>query len=256
MIVATWNVNSLRARLAHLETWLKSADPDVVVLQETKVEDGLYPQEAIEGMGYHSVFHGQKSYNGVAILTKEPVVKSRIGYLPDWPTDCRVLTCLYKGVGIVNTYVPNGNAVGNEKWAYKMKWLEAFPEYLASVGSMSDPILWLGDINIAPGEFDVFESKRHLGDVGHHPDEFVRLDKIKELGLTDCFRKFCPDPDHYTFWDYRARGAFERNLGWRIDHIYATQGLVDRVEACWIDKSTRGWEKPSDHAPVLARIKV
>jgi exodeoxyribonuclease III len=256
MVIATWNVNSVRARIEHLKTWLASAQPDVAVLQETKVEDGLFPLKDVEEAGYHAVIHGQKSYNGVAILSKKPVESVSMGYLPDWPTDCRVIRCVVDGVAIINTYVPNGNAVGNEKWQYKMKWLESFSEFAAMVGSMDDPMVWLGDINIAPTEFDVFESKKHLGDVGHHPDEFARLAAIKEKGWTDCFRKFTEGGEHYTFWDYRARGSFSRNLGWRIDHIYTTPALTDRVSRCWIDKEPRGWEKASDHCPVLAEIHV
>lgn len=256
MIAATWNVNSIRARMPHLVRWLAEQQPDVLCLQETKVEDAKFPFADLEPTGYHAAIHGQKSYNGVCILSKEPLDELRLGYLPDWPTDCRVALCVYKGLPIINTYVPNGNSVGNEKWDYKMRWLSAFPEFLNAAAAPSDPLIWLGDINIAPEPDDVFESKKHLGGVGHHPDEFERLARIADWGLSDCFRMFTQGPGHYTFWDLRLGGrALERNLGWRIDHIYASEGLKSRVRRCWIDKEPRGWERPSDHCPVLVELE-
>jgi exodeoxyribonuclease III len=255
MIAATWNVNSIRARMPHLIRWLAESQPDLVALQETKVEDAKFPFADLEPTGYHVSIHGQKSYNGVCILSKEPLDEVAFGYLPDWPTDCRVARCVYKGVPIINTYVPNGTQVGSEKWGYKLRWLDAFPEYLASLGSSADDLLWMGDINVAPTPDDVFESAKHLGGVGHHPDEFRLLGKIVDWGLTDCFRMFTEGPGHYTYWDFRLGSrTIERNLGWRIDHIYTSEKLKSRVKRCWIEKDPRSWERPSDHCPVLVEL--
>lgn len=254
--IATFNVNSVRARMGILTDWLAKEQPDLVALQETKAEDAVFPMDDIAAAGYQACIHGQKSYNGVAFLSRQPMEDVAIGYLPDWPTDCRAICGTLGGIRFINTYVPNGTSVGSEKWAYKMKWLEAFPDFARESADLSAPAMWLGDINIAPTPDDVFESKRHLGDIGHHPDEFERLAKIVDAGeWTDCFRKFTDGPGHYTFWDFRMRGALSRNLGWRIDHIYANPALVARVERCWVDREPRGLERPSDHTPVLVEIR-
>lgn len=254
MKVATFNVNSIRARLPVVLDWLGTAGPDVLVVQETKVEDEKFPFEDLEPAGYAIKIHGAPRYNGVAILSKLPMDDIEVGQGPDSPSDCRVMAATISGVRIINTYVPNGNAVGNEKWAYKMRWLEWFERWIAERHSSGDKVLWLGDINIARTDDDVYEGPKHLGDVGHHPDEFSRLDKILEWGWTDCFRKFTQGAGHYTFWDFRMPRAFDRNLGWRIDHIYASPGLVDACIRCEIDTDPRCAERPSDHTPVWAEL--
>lgn len=255
MKVATFNVNSVRARLPILTEWLNKAQPDIVALQETKVEDDKFPRMELEALGYDVVFHGQKSYNGVAFLTKIAADDVQMGFCDtDWPHDCRILRATFAGVHIINTYVPNGTAVGSAKWEYKLRWLERFGDYCRDIASTQDRVIWLGDINIAPGPDDVYESARHLGGVGHHPDEFSRLDRIVDWGWTDCFRKFTHGPKHYTFWDFRI-GAFRRDLGWRIDHIYASQGIVDNCLSCVVDREPRGMERPSDHTPVIAEFQ-
>jgi exodeoxyribonuclease-3 len=257
MVVATFNVNSIRARVPVVLDWLESEQPDVAVLQETKVEDAKFPFKELEESGYTIEIHGQARYNGVAILTKLPIEEIEFGFDDtDMPEDCRLLRATVGGVQIINTYVPNGNSVGSEKWAYKMQWLEAFKRFVKEQCDMGAPIVWLGDVNIAPTPDDVFEPENKLGDVGHHPDEFSRLKAIVDLGWTDCFRRFTSGAGHYTFWDFRIPNSFARNLGWRIDHIYASPGLVGKCTRCWVDRGPRAMEKPSDHTPVMAEFSV
>lgn len=256
MKIATFNVNSIRARIPVLVDWLSREQPDLVAVQEIKVEDEKFPFDDLANIGYIAAVHGQKSYHGVAFLSQRPVEILRTGYHDDLMRDCRVQACMLDGIKFINTYVPNGNTVGGDKWAYKMAWLERFPEFCSMITSPDEKAIWLGDINIAPTPDDVFESDKHLGDVGHHPDEFARLDIIKQWGWTDCFRQFTLGPGHYTFWDYRMRGSYSRNLGWRIDHIYATAPLLPQVKRCWIDKYPRELERPSDHTALLAEIEL
>lgn len=257
MVVATFNVNSIRARVPVVLSWLESAQPDVVFLQETKVEDAKFPYKELEGCGYDIEIHGQARYNGVAVLSKLPIEEMDCGFIDvDMPEDCRILRATVGGVQFVNTYVPNGNSVGSEKWEYKMRWLEEFKRYVETQVDMKSQVVWLGDINIAPTPDDVFEPETKLGDVGHHPDEFSRLKEIVDLGWTDCFRRFTSGPGHYTFWDFRIPNSFKRNLGWRIDHVYASPGLVGKCTRCWIDREPRTMEKPSDHTPVMAEFSV
>jgi exodeoxyribonuclease-3 len=190
-------------------------------------------------------------------MSKLPLEEFDVGFpYPEMPEDCRLLRATVGGVSFINTYVPNGNSVGSEKWEYKMKWLETFKRYVAETCHIGDPIVWLGDINIAPTPDDVYEPETKLGKVGHHPDEFERLNAILEFGWVDCFRKFTKGPGHYTFWDFRIPPAWPRNLGWRIDHIYASPALAGKVTKCWVDRDPRGRVKASDHTPVLAEISI
>lgn len=233
--------------------WLAVNEPDVLAIQETKVEDDKFPLSDFEELGYHAAIHGQKSWNGVATLSRHAIQNVRQGFGDElFPTDCRILTCEVAGVKIVNTYVPNGTAVGTDKWDYKLRWLDRFALWLRQNFRPDEPFVWLGDINIAPEPDDVYNSKRFYGGVGHHPDEFSRLDKIIEFGLTDLFRKFHQEAGYYTYFDFVIPKAPERNLGWRIDHIYATAPMVERCTACTIDKEARMEEKPSDHTFVVA----
>jgi exodeoxyribonuclease-3 len=257
MLLATFNVNSVRARIAPLLEWVAQAQPDVVVLQETKVEDEKFPLADLEPCGYHIENHGQKSYNGVAIMSRLPLDEVEFGFQDEeMPDDCRLLRATVGGVQIINTYVPNGNKVGSEKWEYKMRWLEAFRAYVEDTCDMGAPLVWMGDVNIAPTSDDVYEPETKLGAVGHHPDEFSRLKAIVDLGWADCFRRFTSGPGHYTFWDFRIPNSFKRNLGWRIDHVYASPALIGKCRRCWIDRAPREREKPSDHTPVLAQFDV
>lgn len=256
MRIATFNVNSIRARMPVLERWLAEAAPDVVALQEIKVEDGSFPREPLEALGYYCAIYGQKSYHGVAVLARQPIEAVEAG-LPGegMLDDKRVLHCVVDGVAIVNTYVPNGTKVGTDKFAYKLAWLDRFKKALGERYSPQDRVVWLGDINIAPTEDDVYEPDRHVGSVGFHPEEKSRLAAITELGWTDCFRRFTQGDGHYTFWEYMIPNGFQRNLGWRIDHIYASTGLVDSCTGCEVALDPRTWERPSDHTPVVATFE-
>lgn len=255
MKIATFNVNSVRQRLPILIEWLCEHEPDALAIQETKVEDGKFPAGNFEDIGYCVAINGQKSTNGVAILSRQPLRNVRKGFEDAfYPEDARIITGELDGVVIVNTYVPNGTAVGTEKFEYKLSWLARFRQMLSERYRPSDPIIWLGDINIAPKPEDVYNSRRFYGGVGHHPLEFKALDSIVDFGLTDVFRKFTQGPGHYTYWDYFIVTSVEKNFGWRIDHIYATEPLASVCQRCVIDKAPRTMEKPSDHTPVWAEF--
>jgi exodeoxyribonuclease-3 len=255
MKIATYNANSIRVRLPSILEWLAEHKPDLLAIQETKVEDDKFPEEEFLAAGWQACFHGQKSYNGVAILTRGPLSDVRFGFEdPLFPDDRRIIRAKYEGIEFINTYVPNGTKVGTEKFDYKLRWLDRFRQMLQTQYAPGTPLIWLGDINIAPKPEDVFDSAKKLGGVGHHPKEFEALSAIVDTGLIDLFRKFHQGSGHYTYWEFFIPKAFERNLGWRIDHIYATPDLADRCTNCWIDREPRGWERPSDHTYVIAEL--
>lgn len=253
MRVATFNANSIRLRLDPILEWMAEYEPDVLAIQETKVEDASFPRDAIEESGYHVVFDGQKTHYGVALISKLPPENVRMGMQdPTWPDDKRIIAATYEGVRVINTYVPNGTKVGSDKFDYKLRWFEKFREELAHEIKAYPNLVWLGDMNVAPTPDDVFDSPRMLGGIGHHPEEMARLAQIVDLGLTDCFRKFTNGPGHFTYWEFVVPKAFERNRGWRIDHIYATPEMTKRCQACEIDREPRAAERPSDHTFVYA----
>ncbi|MBS1714964.1 MAG: exodeoxyribonuclease III [Armatimonadetes bacterium] len=253
MKIATFNVNSVRARLPVLLRWLQEESPDCVALQETKVEDAKFPLAEFLEAGYTVSHHGQPRYNGVAFLSKRPMEDVTTGFGdPDWPEDCRIIQGTYQGVKVIGTYVPNGTAVGSEKFAYKLAWFERFGRLVRERTSPDDPVVWLGDINVAPRPEDVFDPVKLEGNVCYHPDERAALARLMEWGWTDCFRKFHPEPGQFTYWEFFLPNGFKRNLGWRIDHVYASPGLVERCTSCTVDKEPRSWERPSDHTPVIA----
>lgn len=255
MRIATFNANSIRARLEIVLDWLEANQPDVLAIQETKVVDSDFPAKSFEDAGYHVAFHGQKSYNGVALASKTPLEDVRFGFEdPLWWDDCRILAARVNGIAIIDTYVPNGTQVGSDKFEYKLRWLERFGKMLAERFSPSDPVVWLGDINIAPTDDDVFDPVKMKGSVCFHPEEKQRLAQIVDWGLTDTFRMFTQGPGHYTYWEFFIQQAFAKNLGWRIDHIYATAPLAKKCKSCVIDKGPRGLEKPSDHTFVMAEF--
>lgn len=257
MKIATYNVNSIRSRLPIVLDWLAEHEPDVLAMQESKCEDDKFPVADFEDLGYHVAIHGQKSYNGVAIASREPMQNVSCGMGdPLFPEDCRVLIGHVDGVAVVNTYVPNGTQVGTDKFEYKLRWLERFGTMIAERFRPSDPVIWLGDINIAPTPDDVYDSRGKLGRVGHHPLEFAALDRVRSWGWHDCFRKFTQGPGHYTYWDFVILTSVEKNFGWRIDHIYASDALIHNCTQCQIDRAPRTMEKPSDHTVVWAEFDV
>jgi exodeoxyribonuclease III len=255
MLIATWNVNSLRVRLPQLTTWLASNPVDVIALQETKVPDEGFPFAEIEALGYRAVASGQKSYNGVAILSKLPirdVVHGMPGYVDDQK---RVLTATVGGVRIVDVYVPNGQALDSPKYQYKLLWLQTLRAYLRDELSRYANVLVLGDYNIAPEDRDVHDPKAWQGSVHVSAPERTELRALLDLGLTDVHRRFEQPEQSYSWWDYRMF-AFRRNHGLRIDLLLASAALTEMCDACHIDKTPRGWDKPSDHAPVVGDFKI
>lgn len=250
--IATWNVNSIRARLAHLTTWLGEAAPDVLAIQETKVQDADFPQDELTALGYHVLFSGQKSYNGVALLSKQPatLVATDIPGFDD--PQRRVLAARVGDCLVVDLYVPNGSEVGSEKYAYKLAWMDALTAWVATLMASEPRLVLLGDFNIAPEDRDVHDPEAWRGKILCSDAERARLQGLTGLGLVDVFRSFEQAPQSFSWWDYRG-GGFRRNEGLRIDLILASGALGAACAGCAIDLAPRRWEKPSDHAPVVAR---
>ncbi len=256
MRIATFNAASLRARLSILLDWLESTQPDVLGIQETKVEDDKFPAEEFEAIGYHCTFNGQKSYNGVCFLSLEAPTEVTKGFQdPVFPEDARLIAARFGDIQIINTYVPNGTSVGSEKFDYKLRWLERFNQFVRQRYTPAGNVIWMGDINIARHPEDVYDSKKVLGGVGHNPKEFERLDAILEWGLTDLFRIKNSSEDQFTYWEFFIRSSLDKNIGWRIDHIYGTDSIAKRLIDCYIDKEPRLRERPSDHTFVIADIE-
>jgi exodeoxyribonuclease-3 len=254
-VVATWNVNSIRSRLHALLPWLKTVGPDVVCLQETKVQDPNFPVAAIEEAGYYPVFRGEKSYNGVAILSRTPIEAVRCGLDDGGPPDePRLIVGEVNGIPIVDTYVPQGRDPEHEMFAYKLEWFDRLRAYFASHFSPDEPLIWTGDLNVAPEPIDVHDPKRLMGHVCFNPRVTEALENVKSWGLVDLFRKHVPDPGQYTYYDYRTKNGVAEGKGWRVDHILATKPLADRSINAWIDLEPRQGEKPSDHAPMLVEL--
>jgi exodeoxyribonuclease-3 len=255
MKIATWNVNSLKVRLPHVLDWLATAQPDVLCLQETKTTDENFPVEAIKDAGYHSVYSGQKTYNGVAILSKTPAesILTDIPGLDD--PQRRILGATIGGVRILNLYVVNGQEVGSEKYAHKLHWLEKVAEHVREQLVKHVHFVTLGDFNIAPEDRDVHDPEAWHERILCSTPERKALQKLLEPGLVDTFRLFDQEADSFSWWDYRA-AAFRRNMGLRIDLILASRTLADSCTACSIDKEPRRLERPSDHTPVVAEFNI
>ena len=255
MKVATWNVNSLNVRLPHVLEWLAAHEPDVLVLQEIKQITEKFPAEALADAGYQSVASGQKTYNGVAVIAKhepEDPVTDFPGF--DDPQR-RILASTINGVRVVDLYIPNGSEVGSEKYAYKLSWLTALNEFLQAELTRYDRLVVLGDFNIAPADEDVYDAQKWGEAILCSPKERAALKKLLDLGLHDVFRQFDQPDKSYSWWDYRAAG-FRRNAGLRIDLILASEPLSKNCTASYIDKEPRSWERPSDHAPVIAEFDI
>ena len=253
MKIATWNVNSLNVRLTHVLKWLEENPIDVLCIQETKLTDDKFPVAAIEAAGYHVAFSGQKTYNGVAILSKLPladVVKNNPRY--EDPQQ-RILAATIDGVRIVCAYVPNGQSVDSDKYEYKLGWLSAFHDWIKEEAAVHPQLAVLGDYNIAPEDRDVHDPAAWEGQVLVSDKERAALTRLLDIGLTDSYRLFEQPEKSFSWWDYRALG-FRLNKGLRIDHILLSQALVARCSACVIDRAPRKWEQPSDHAPVIATL--
>lgn len=253
MKLATWNVNSLKVRLPHLTGWLAAAKLDVVCLQETKLEDAKFPRAEIEAAGYAVAFSGQKTYNGVAILSRAPLADLASGIPGFADEQKRVLAGSLDGTRIVCLYAPNGQAVGSEKYAYKLKWFEALREWLRAELERHPRLAVAGDFNVAPEDRDVHDPKAWEGQVLVSEPERAAWRELLALGLKDAFRLFTQPEKSFSWWDYRML-AFRRNAGLRIDQILLSAELSGRCSSCTIDKAPRKLERPSDHTPVIAEI--
>lgn len=253
-LLATWNINSIRVRLNLILSWLREKKPDIVCFQETKVEDDKFPKWEFESIGYNVVTFGQKSYNGVAIISKYPLDNVQYGFMDNFDSENkRVLWCTANKVRICNVYVPQGASVDSDKFTYKLNFLDKLYQEVFEQQKTHDMLVVAGDFNIAPDERDIFNPEAHLGKVSFHPDEHSALNKLKNTGMKDAFRLFNKDGEIYSWWDFRTRG-FERNEGMRIDHIWISNSLVKRCKSCEIDASVRSKSRPSDHAPVIANF--
>ena len=253
MKLAAWNVNSLNVRLPHVVEWLKTHKPDALCLQELKMEDAKFPLEAFDDIGYHAVFNGQKTYNGVAILSRarpEDVRKDIAGFEDHQK---RVVAATIEGVRVVCVYIPNGQTVDSEKYQYKLQWLAALQNYMREAVDTYGDVALLGDYNIAPDDRDVYDPKAWEGQVLCSALERDAFRGLVGLGLVDSFRLFDQAEKSYSWWDYRMNG-FKRNLGLRIDHVLLTPGIAARCTASVIDVEPRKLERPSDHAPVFVEI--
>jgi exodeoxyribonuclease-3 len=253
--IATWNVNSLTVRLPQVLEWARSADPDVLALQEIKLLTEAFPLQNFAEAGYHAIASGQKTYNGVATLSRvapaDPVTD-----IPGFEDpQRRVLASTIDGLRIVNLYVPNGQSVGSLKYEYKLGWLAALRDYLPTEMSVHEHLVVLGDFNIAPGDPDVYDPVAWGEGIHCSPAERAALGELLKLGLVDVFRQFEQPEKAFSWWDYRA-GKFRRNAGLRIDLILASPALAARCTASYIDRGPRGWERPSDHAPVVAEFAL
>jgi exodeoxyribonuclease-3 len=256
--VATYNVNSIRSRMHIVLPWLRNNQPDVLCMQETKVEDEKFPVKEFEKIGYHVVFKGGKKYNGVAIASLEKPEKATFGLEDDGPLDGdRIIKGVYSGITVVNIYAPQGRDRENPQFRYKLDWFKRVRKYLDRHFSPQDSVLCCGDLNVAREDIDVHDPKRLLGHVDFTPEVWEVFDYLTSWGLVDIFRKHHPgESNQFAFFDYRVRGAVDRGLGWRVDHILATTPLAEKSSDSYIDLEPRRAEKPSDHTIMSAAFTL
>ena len=256
MKFATFNTNSVRTRLPILLEWIAKESPDILCLQETKVQDADFPVEPFEKAGYHVIARGQKSYNGVAILSKSPPKEVRRDLFSGGDAQARFISAAIQGVSVVNVYVPQGFQVGSEKFRYKLEWLRTLLKYIADQHVPSDLLIMAGDFNVAMKDVDVYDPETLRGGVGFHADEQALMGEFFDWGLEDVFRKHFPEGKHFTFWDYRIPNGFKRDLGWRIDYILATAPLAEKSRTVRVDRSARALPKPSDHTFLVVEFEL
>ncbi|MAA76391.1 MAG: exodeoxyribonuclease III [Salinisphaeraceae bacterium] len=253
MKIATWNVNSLNVRLPHVLAWLEKQPVDVLALQELKLTDQKFPRADLERAGYHAVSHGQPTYNGVALLARNGIEDVQTGIPGFEDEQARVIAGTVDGVRVVCVYVPNGSDLGTDKYDYKLDWLQALRGYLADLNAAENPVVLLGDFNVAPRPEDTHDAEKWEGGILCSPPERMAFQALLDTGLTDCWRLFDDREGRhaFTWWDYR-NGGWARNAGLRIDHILASQALTRVCRDCRADVGERGRKRPSDHVPVLA----
>jgi exodeoxyribonuclease-3 len=255
MKIATFNVNGINGRLPVLLRWLDEAKPDVVCLQELKAQQEKFPESAIRAAGYGAIWHGQKSWNGVAILARgaQPLGTQR--GLPGDPEDIhsRYIEAAINGVIVGCLYLPNGNPAPGPKFIYKLRWFERLTDYASSLMALKVPVVLAGDYNVMPTDLDVYKPERWLNDALFRPEVRAAFEHLVAQGWTDALRKLHPDQRIYTFWDY-FRNAYGRNAGLRIDHLLLSPAIAPRLKAAEVDRHVRGWDKASDHAPVWIEL--
>ncbi|GAB4237401.1 MAG: exodeoxyribonuclease III [Methyloligellaceae bacterium] len=259
MKIATWNINGIKARLHNVLEWLRQAEPDVVCLQEIKSINENFPSERFEELGYNVAVHGQKGFNGVALLSKRPFDE----VLPGLPGDesdeqARYLEAVISvpdgALRVASIYLPNGNPVDTDKFSYKLAWMDRLYEHALALKAYEEPLILAGDYNVIPTADDVHDPQAWADDALFRPESRERFHALLNLGLTDAFRACDPTSHQYTYWDYKG-GAWQKDNGIRIDHMLLSPQAADRLMACAIDRKTRGWEKPSDHVPVWAQFR-
>ncbi len=255
MKIATWNVNSLNVRLPHVLEWLASAEPDVLVLQEIKQVSEAFPEASFVETGYQAVASGQKTYNGVAVISRKPSADQVTDFPGFEDPQRRILASTIDGVRVINLYVPNGHSVGSEKYEYKLGWLSALNIFLKDQMKTHDKLVVLGDFNIAPEDRDVYDADKWGDDILCSPLEREALGELLKLGLTDVYRNFEQPEKAFSWWDYR-RAGFQRNAGLRIDLILTSDTMTAACQASYIDREPRTWERPSDHTPVIAEFSL
>ena len=253
MKLATWNVNSIRARIDHLVEWLDRRQPDVLCLQETKVVDDLFPIDALAEHGYQAAFFGERTYNGVAILSREPVSDVRTAYPFEGNTDCRLISANLRGIRVYSAYFPNGRNPLDPWFPIKLAWIDGLGDIVFADGGQ--PLVLLGDYNVAPEPIDVYDPVALEGKIHFTEDERAAVHRLLDRGLVDAFRVINQEGNQYTWWDYR-QGAFRRNMGYRIDHAFVTPDLAERVVNAFIDRDERTKSQASDHAPLVIELDV
>ena len=255
MKLATWNVNSVLARLPLVLQWLARARPDVLCLQELKCTEERFPAAAFAELGYSAQVYGQPTYNGVAILSLPAATEVARGFTGEEEgAHARLLAATVEGVRIVNVYIPNGAFVGSDKYAFKLEWMKRLREHFDDNFWTDDEVLLCGDFNVAPEDRDVYDPELWRGKILFSSKERAALEHLRGWGLVDAFRLHVKEGGNYSWWDYRA-GSFKRNAGLRIDHVWVSEPLAERCHAAWIDREPRGWERPSDHTPVVVEFK-
>ena len=263
MLIATWNVNSIRTRLEQVRNFLNELRPDLLCIQETKVQNHQFPSESFAEIGYSASFQGQKAYNGVALISRHTIEDVRFGLEGELPNNeiaisldeqRRVISTLINDIRVINVYVPNGSTLGSLKYDYKLKWLKHLNLYLQAQKIREEPICLLGDFNIALESRDIHNPQRLTGGIMASKKERDALRDLLGNQLEDVFRIFEQDTNHWSWWDYRSK-AWDLDKGWRIDHIYLSQELIEQSKSCFIAKNMRANLQPSDHAPVIVDIE-
>jgi exodeoxyribonuclease-3 len=256
MKIATWNVNSIAIRLEQVLNWLAATKIDVLCLQEIKCTDEKFPQIVFLEAGYHSVFLGQKSYNGVAILSRYPIEDPHYNF-PDDTEDApkRLISAVIENIRIVNTYIPNGTELWTDKFTFKLDWLQRLRRYFDETCPKESDVLLCGDFNVAPDELDVWSVSAWTGKLHFTKPERAAIHHVKQWGFVDVFRMKNGNLQEFSWWNYRE-SAFSKNQGLRIDHIWTSASLAEKCVACWIDREPRAWERPSDHTPVVAEFSM